>query len=158
MGKIYTHMGISEEKLRRKNSIILDDGNKVMYDVNYNKRLIVNMEFMGQETIKSNVNSCGWKEIVDITLNNFQVIILNFSAKKINGQLKMVHLQFVIEYLLIFFPEYKDFLGDKLIHHHIGEDGQAVALPVGLHTGYGIVHNIEKELGVTKKMDMNFLA
>ncbi len=57
-----------------------------------------------------------------------------------------------------FFPEYKDFLGDKLIHHHIGEDGQAVALPVGLHTGYGIVHNIEKELGVTKKMDMNFLA
>lgn len=34
-------------------------------------------------------------------------------------------------------------------HHHIGEGGQAAALPKSLHPGYGGIHNVEKEWGIT---------
>lgn len=42
-----------------------------------------------------------------------------------------------------------DYLEDPLRHHHIGEGGQAAALPVTMHPGHGGVHNIEKEWGIT---------
>lgn len=34
------------------------------------------------------------------------------------------------------FPQFLKFKGQPLVHHHIGEDGQAVAVPAGLHKGY----------------------
>ncbi|MCM3162654.1 hypothetical protein M3607_14410 [Metabacillus litoralis] len=34
-------------------------------------------------------------------------------------------------------------------HHHIGEGGQAVALPKSLHPGYCGIHNVEKDWGIT---------
>ncbi|MFJ7929002.1 hypothetical protein [Peribacillus sp. NPDC096448] len=34
-------------------------------------------------------------------------------------------------------------------HHLIGEGGQAVALPKSLHPGYGGIHNVEKDWGIT---------
>lgn len=46
------------------------------------------------------------------------------------------------------FPQYKDQIGDKLIHHHIGGGGQAAAVPESLHQGFGGIHNIEKEFGI----------
>ena len=49
-----------------------------------------------------------------------------------------------------YFPECGPMIGEKLKHHHIGEDGQAIALPASLHKGYGVVHNSEKIVGVTK--------
>lgn len=47
--------------------------------------------------------------------------------------------------------EYRPYIGEMLIHHHIGEDGQAIALPETIHPGYGGIHNVEKNIGVTKK-------
>ena len=49
-----------------------------------------------------------------------------------------------------YFPEYdvKGLRGNRLIHHHIGGGGQAVAVPSGIHHGYGGIHNNEKQLGI----------
>ncbi|WP_240458842.1 hypothetical protein [Virgibacillus sp. Bac330] len=55
----------------------------------------------------------------------------------------------VDEQFLNHFPQYKEYLQEPMRHHHIGEGGQAVALPKSLHPGYGGIHNVEKEWGVT---------
>lgn len=144
-------MGINVDKLTQKNSVVLDNGNEIMYDIDYNKKLIVNMEFMGQENNqKSYVNSYGWKRdsrhyFKQLLQDNPKFFCEENKQAIEDGMSPVCDRVFINS-----FPEYKDFLGDKLIHHHIGEDGQAVALPAGLHTGYGVVHNIEKELGVTE--------
>ncbi|KGJ84662.1 hypothetical protein [Priestia megaterium] len=60
------------------------------------------------------------------------------------GRVPVVAKQF-IEY----FPQYGDYIKDSMRHHHIGEGGQAAALPKSLHPGYGGIHNVEKEWGIT---------
>ena len=50
---------------------------------------------------------------------------------------------------LKYFPQYAKYEGDALRHHHIGGGGQAVSIPETLHSGFGGVHNYEKESGVT---------
>lgn len=54
-----------------------------------------------------------------------------------------------MEKLLETYTEYADFKGDKLFHHQIGEDGQAVAVPEKMHSGSGGIHNAEKSISVT---------
>lgn len=61
----------------------------------------------------------------------------------------------VDKHFVKYFPQYMDYLEAPLRHHHIGEGGQAAALPVTLHPGYGGVHNIEKEWGITGVDDIN---
>lgn len=45
---------------------------------------------------------------------------------------------------LEYFPQYKGYKNKKLVHHHVGGGGQAMPIPVNLHKGFGIVHNVEK--------------
>lgn len=52
-----------------------------------------------------------------------------------------------------YFPEYEPFIGQKLIHHHAGEDGQAFAVPEGVHVGEGGVHNAEKWFDIVQNAD-----
>lgn len=52
-----------------------------------------------------------------------------------------------------YFPQYKDYINQQLIHHHIGGSGQAMPIPVGLHPGSGGIHNIEKQLGIWGGVD-----
>ncbi|WP_258871942.1 hypothetical protein [Virgibacillus dokdonensis] len=59
----------------------------------------------------------------------------------------------VDEQFLNHFPQYKEYLQEPMRHHHIGEGGQAVALPKSLHPGYGGIHNVGKEWGVTRVDD-----
>ncbi|WP_147336688.1 hypothetical protein [Holdemania filiformis] len=56
------------------------------------------------------------------------------------------------------FPQYKDFLGQKLVHHHIGEGRQAVYIPESLHVGPVGIHNAEKEAGIFEaaKLESDF--
>ena len=47
-----------------------------------------------------------------------------------------------------YFPQYVDYVGDKLIHHHIGGGGQVGAVPERVHNGYGGIHNVENQNGI----------
>lgn len=49
------------------------------------------------------------------------------------------------------FPRYSQFKGQRMIHHHVGRDGQAVAIPSGMHTGQGEIHRVEDALGITQR-------
>lgn len=48
------------------------------------------------------------------------------------------------------YPEYKEFEGDVLIHHHIGGGRQAVAIPSRLHINNVGIHQDEKRLGLNE--------
>lgn len=48
------------------------------------------------------------------------------------------------------YPEYSSFLGDTLVHHHIGGGRQAVAVPSKLHINNIGIHDDEKKLGITE--------
>lgn len=48
------------------------------------------------------------------------------------------------------FPQYAQYKNQRLVHHHIGRDGQAAAVPNGMHRGQGEIHAAEDALGVTK--------
>ena len=49
-----------------------------------------------------------------------------------------------------YFPEYdvKGLRSNTLVHHHVGGMQQAVAVPQGIHVGFGAIHNNEKALGI----------
>ncbi|MEI2367222.1 hypothetical protein V8V69_14630, partial [Niallia circulans] len=111
-------------------------------------RITVEMPYVGKG--KAGTNSEGWlrdkdfywKEIMNkhpesLSKANKQKIQLGFSP--INDKTFREH-----------FPQYdiKELYNDKLIHHHVGGGGQAVAVPCKLHPGTGGIHNAEKAAGV----------
>ena len=111
-------------------------------------RITVEMPYVGKG--KPGTNAEGWlrdkdfywKEIMSkhpesLSKANKQKIDLGFSP--INDKTFREH-----------FPQYdiKELYNDKLIHHHVGGGGQAVAVPSKLHPGTGGIHNAEKAAGV----------
>lgn len=151
MKTIHSHTGISQDKINSQFELKTDSDEIIIYTINYNKELVVDMPFKGKLVEKKgDRNSCGWKE----DKNHYFKELLNkhpeyFSTKnkeRIESNLSpKVDKQYVS-----FFPEYEEFIGDTIIHHHIGQDGQAVGIPSSLHKGYGGVHNVEKAIGITK--------
>ena len=120
------------------------------YNLNHDKNLIVDMKFKGQGEKRDNVNSQGWErsssEYFKFLSNNHPEYFSNKNRTLIdNNKAPVVDKQFVDH-----FPQYKEFQNEKLIHHHIGGDGQAVAVPQSVHKGFGEIHNIENKLGITK--------
>ncbi|MFU8690820.1 T7SS effector LXG polymorphic toxin [Rossellomorea sp. FS2] len=111
-------------------------------------RITVEMPYMGKG--KPGTNAEGWlrdkdlywKEIMkkhpeSLSKANKQKIDLGYSP--INDKTFRKH-----------FPQYdiEELYNDKLIHHHVGGGGQAVAVPSKLHPGTGGIHNAEKAAGV----------
>ena len=144
---IYAHIGISEEKLSKICTTINQDNKEVSYSANYSSELVVDMPFLGEGEKKANAG--GWLRSPRVyykeLLKNHPSCFSNKNKEKISkGRSPIVDEQFMEH-----FPEYKGYKDDLLIHHHIGEDGQAVAVPITIHPGYGGIHNLEKEIGVT---------
>lgn len=46
-------------------------------------------------------------------------------------------------------PEWAEYINQPLIHHHIGGNGEAVAVPKDIHIGQGGIHNHEKSARIT---------
>lgn len=148
MACIYSHLGIESNVLNQKFETVLDTGEVVEYTINYNPSYVVNMPFVNSNSTKK--NKCNWlrdhKYFFDKLLEDHPELFSDENVWAIQeGETPMCDSTFVK-----YFPEYEPMIGEKLKHHHIGEDGQAIALPASLHKGYGVVHNSEKIAGVTK--------
>src|SRR6266566_6966333 len=50
-------------------------------------------------------------------------------------------------------PEHAPYKGQKLIHHHVGEGGTAVALPESLHHAHSVVHPTSQVVGAAGKVN-----
>jgi hypothetical protein len=118
------------------------------YCLRHFEKLRVEMVFLGREN--SNANSQGWERS---GVKYFKALYQNcpemFSKNNIfrieNGQAPLVD-----ETMLKSIPNWKEFKHQTLIHHHIGGDGEVVAIPQNAHKGNGEIHNHEKNAGITK--------
>lgn len=151
MKTIHSHTGISQDKINSQFELKTDSDEIIMYTINYNKELVIDMPFKGiSEERNRDRNSFGWKEdknhYFKELLNKHPEYFSTRNKERIESNLSpKVDKQYVT-----FFPEYEEFIGDTIIHHHIGQDGQAVGIPSSLHKGYGGVHNIERAIGITQ--------
>ena len=146
---IYSHMGIPEDCLNKNFETTLDTGETFQYSISYRTDHVVNMPFTGPES-KNNCNTCGWLRDKNYFFNQLlekHPELFSEENKWLieDGEAPICDSTYVKHY-----PEYEPLIGEKLKHHHIGRDGQAVALPSSLHKGFGVVHNSEKEVGVTE--------
>jgi hypothetical protein len=117
------------------------------YSLDHAEELIVNMRYKGEG--KFNANSQGWERSSTYYFKELQSKYPEIFSKKNtvrieNGESPRVDARFVKS-----FPQYKGYENEILIHHHVGKDGQAVALPQSMHKGSGEIHIYENELGIT---------
>lgn len=118
------------------------------YTLRCSDALKVDMNFIGQE--KSASNAQGWERSSNYY---FEKLMENhpemFSAKNAmrvqNKQAPVVDQKMIDQN-----PAWAAYRGETLIHHHIGGDGEAVAVPQSVHKGFGEIHNAEKAAGITQ--------
>ena len=107
------------------------------------------MRFLGKG--HSGANAQGW----EVNGNSFFAELQSkhpeyFDRLNTNRILKEKTAPEVNKTFIQHFPEYRNYEHTQLIHHHIGGDGQAVAVPKPLHNGYGEIHNVEKALPIRR--------
>lgn len=121
------------------------------YNLDHNEELVVDMKFRGQnQSSGSEVNSQGWERDSKYYFEELSKKHPEYFSEKNkkyieNGKTPVVDAKFVKH-----FPEYKGYENETLVHHHVGGDGQAVAVPKSMHKGFGEIHNVEKKAGITK--------
>ncbi len=112
----------------------------------YDPDSVVDMPFNGFSA--ANSNSQGWLRDRDYFNRAFyQQCPQAFSPENIQRMNAGKSLQ-IDDTMSGALPQYQGFEGQRLVHHHIGGDGQAVGIPESLHIGYGGVHNAEEAAGV----------
>ncbi|MDQ0173344.1 RHS repeat-associated core domain-containing protein, partial [Paenibacillus tundrae] len=110
-------------------------------------RLMLEMDFKGKSS--SGTNAAGWERSSKKFFNQLLKNNPEYWSESNTRTIKKGRVPTVDEHFLQYFPQYEKYLNDPMRHHHIGEGGQAVAVPLTLHPGYGGIHNIEKEWGIT---------
>lgn len=140
---IYAYNGVSDRELNATR--ITSEGKQ--YTINHPDGLVVDMRFKGTE--KSSSNSQGWERsstyyFKELYKNHPEYFSKKNAARIDRGESPKVDSQFCKA-----FPQYKQFKNETLIHHHVGKDGQAVAVPQSIHKGPGEIHLVENDLGIT---------
>lgn len=118
------------------------------YTIRCDEKLVVDMSFKGKNQPTS--NSQGWERN---SAKYFQQLHQNhpemFSAKN-TARIQNNQAPIVDQKMIDHNPQFAQFKGEPLAHHHIGGDGQAAAVPRSMHMGYGEIHNHEKKAGITQ--------
>ena len=144
---IYAHRGISQSDLSQRAWAQNAHQELVPYTANHSLGLVVDMPFVGVGG--KSTNAQGWLRSSQYYYGELSKQHPEYFSSANTDRISEGLVPRVDEQFVRYFPEFDGFQGDKLIHHHIGEDGQVVAIPQSLHNGYGGIHNIEKELGIT---------
>lgn len=137
--------GISKEEIEKKR--VTSEGKE--YTINHPRDLVVDMRYLGKE--KAAANSQGWERSSSYYFKQIKNEHPEYFSKKNSllvdsGRAPNVDTKYVQH-----FPQYAQFKGETLVHHHIGQDGQAVALPQSVHKGFGEIHSVESSLGINDK-------
>ena len=155
---VFSWNGIEDEKLKTEFSIVQNNVVK-NYTVSYNTELVINMSLQGVEAHLSNpneVNAQGWTRNKNYYWEQLLKAHPEYFSQSNTYKIQQLGLAPIVDKTFIqYFSEYAQFQGDKLLHHHIGQDGQAVAVPRTMHLG-GLagVHEAEMSLGITANAEL----
>ncbi|WP_411197859.1 T7SS effector LXG polymorphic toxin [Sporosarcina sp. ANT_H38] len=119
------------------------DIEKIPIEYRADPRLVSEMNYKGKKT--SGTNAAGWERSASKHFNELLDSHPKFFSEANVERIESGLVPVVDDEFIKYCPQYKDFKGDKLIHHHIGGGGQATAVPQSLHKGFGGIHNFEKE-------------
>lgn len=141
----YSFKGVANDDLDQRH--ITSTGES--YSLRHNEKLKVEMSFLGKDNSKS--NSQGWERN---NLKYFKTLYQKhpemFSKKNVI-RMKEGHAPIVDQKMISHNPNWAQFRNQELVHHHIGGNGEAVAVPQNVHKGQGEIHNHEKSAGITDK-------
>jgi hypothetical protein len=119
------------------------------YSIFQDERFRVEMRYIGKE--KSNSNKQGWERS---NISYFKALLETYPemfSKRNISKLNRNKSPIIDHKMIEFNPSWENFKGQKLIHHHIGGDGEAVAVPAEIHKGQGGIHVYEKLAGINEK-------
>ena len=142
---IYAYSGISSKKLDEQHTT----KNGKTYTLRHNDKLVSSTNYKGKNASGTNAN--GWERNSHKFFSDLQQQHPEMFSRANTARIKAKQNPRVDNTMIKHAPELKDFKGEKLVHHHIGENGQAVAAPSSVHPGYGEIHNAEKAAGITEK-------
>ena len=143
----HAYEGVSDSGLDKQR--LTSTGEK--YTLRHNEDLKIEMPYLGKDNSKANAQ--GWerdskKYFNDLYHNHPEM----FSAKNA-ARIKEGHTPIVDQKMISKNPEWAQYRNQPLVHHHIGGDGEAVAVPQNVHKGQGEIHIQEKNLGITAKCE-----
>ena len=141
---IYSYRGISKSELDKPR--LTSDGRQ--YSLNHDIALVVDMKYKGKGISTS--NSQGWERNSGYYFKELFSRHPEFFSKKNMNRLSKGESPIVDATIVKYFPQYRDYKNEVLIHHHIGKNGQAVAIPASIHKGSGEIHIYENQLGITE--------
>ncbi len=141
---IYSYRGISKSELDKPR--LTSDGRQ--YSLNHDKALVIDMRYKGKGISTS--NSQGWERNSGYYFKELFSRHPEFFSKKNMNRLSKGESPIVDATIVKYFPQYRDYKNEVLIHHHIGKNGQAVAIPASIHKGSGEIHIYENQLGITE--------
>ena len=117
------------------------------FTLNHPDGLLVDMKYKGQE--KSTSNAQGWERSKQYYFKELLEKHPEYFSRYNKARIKNGESPKVDDVFVKHFPEYEKYKGEQMIHHHIGGDGQAVAVPRSIHRGSGGIHVDERKLGIT---------
>lgn len=136
----------TREAIENLDMIYKTKGNEE-YSINYPDNLIIDSDFLSKNI--NCANSQGWERDCNKYFKILLKIHPEYFSKSNKEKIENNIAPTVNKRFLEHFPQYASFLKQKLVVHHIGGDGQMVAIPENIHSkGFGEVHNIEKKLGI----------
>ena len=141
---IYSYRGISKSELDKPR--LTSDGRQ--YSLNHDTALVIDMRYKGKGISTS--NSQGWERNSGYYFKELFSRHPEFFSKKNMNRLSKGESPIVDATIVKYFPQYRDYKNEVLIHHHIGKNGQAVAIPASMHKGSGEIHIYENQLGITE--------
>ena len=145
----YNFVGpVSEKELKNYyKNIRAYQGKAVISKIPYEYRVVqdsvIEMDYKGRKA--SGTNAAGWERNSAKYFRSLNKKHPEYFSKENLNRIKKGKVPKVDKQFVEFFPQYANYEGDNLRHHHVGGGGQAYAIPSTLHPGYGGVHNYEKK-------------
>ena len=139
----YSYEGVSDDVLDKVHTTSTGE----TYTLSHYQSLKVEMQNHGKGN--SNANSQGWERNSAKYFDSLYQSHPEMFSKKNAARVKEGHAPVVDAKMIAHNPGWEQYRNQPLVHHHIGGDGEAVAVPKNAHKGQGEIHNHEKAAGIT---------
>lgn len=139
----YSYEGVSDDVLDKVHTTSTGE----TYTLRHSESLKVEMQYLGKGN--SNANSQGWERNSAKYFDSLYQSHPEMFSKKNAARVKDGHAPIVDAKMIAHNPGWEQYRNQPLVHHHIGGDGEAVAVPKNAHKGQGEIHNHEKAAGIT---------